>query len=365
VSLSYAGGTTADSATVVLTNALAGDALSIAGVLPGGIGSSIDSSIAGQITLSLFGSASLTSYQTALGAVRFANSSDNPTTADRDITMFVSAGEAFSNVAHAAVHVIAVNDPPVITSNGGGDAASVSIPENTTAVTTVAASDPDSSSLSHAIAGGGDAAKFQINAASGALSFIAAPDFEIPGDSDHNNSYIVQVRASDGSLADTQTITVSVTNVNDPVPTVHWTKSIDVGPHPAGWLPAGIGDFNNDATSDVAWFNATSGDVDIWKLSNGQSAGGRAASMSARTRPAMRRRSREISTATARPTSPGTIRRPAMSISGNSRTASGPAASASGRILPAGSRSGLRTSTSMGPPTSSGTIPQTTTSISG
>jgi Ca2+-binding RTX toxin-like protein len=55
--------------------------------------------------------------------------------------------------------------------------------------------------------------------------------------------------------------------------TVHWSASIDVGPHPAGWQPAGIADFNADGTSDLAWFNATTGDIDIWKLSSGTWAG--------------------------------------------------------------------------------------------
>ncbi|MGB9366692.1 MAG: FG-GAP-like repeat-containing protein [Xanthobacteraceae bacterium] len=272
VSLSYSDGATVTSASVVLTNAATGDSLSIAGTLPGGIASSIDTSVGGQITLLLSGSASLANYQTALGQIRFVNSSDNPNTTDRDITVLVSAGEVSSNVAHAIVHVIAVNDAPVIASNGGGDTATVSIPENTTVVTTVVATDPDSP-LTYSIAGGSDAGKFQINSSSGALSFITAPDFEIPGDSDHNNTYVVQVRASDGTLADTQTITVSVGDASDPLPTVHWTRSLDVGPHPAGWLPGGIGDFNGDATSDLAWFNSTTGNVDIWKLSNGQWAG--------------------------------------------------------------------------------------------
>jgi FG-GAP-like repeat len=56
-------------------------------------------------------------------------------------------------------------------------------------------------------------------------------------------------------------------------PKVHWAASVVVGPHPAGWLPSGIGDFNNDATSDLAWYNASTGNLDIWKLSNGQWAG--------------------------------------------------------------------------------------------
>ena len=45
------------------------------------------------------------------------------------------------------------------------------------------------------------------------LSFKAAPDFENPIDSGSNNGYVVKVRASDGSLHDEQTITISVTDV--------------------------------------------------------------------------------------------------------------------------------------------------------
>src|SRR5207237_44936 len=102
-----------------------------------------------------------------------------------------------------------VNDAPVIVSDGGGDTAAVSVPENTTAVTTVHATDVDSPTLTYSIIGGSEAGQFQINASSGALSFITAPDFENPGDSDHNNTYVVQVRASDGSLTDAQTLSVS------------------------------------------------------------------------------------------------------------------------------------------------------------
>jgi VCBS repeat-containing protein len=107
-----------DSATIVLTNAKATDALSIAGALPGGIDSSVDTSVPGRITLHLLNSASLADYQTALGQVRFVNSSDTPDTTDRDITVSV-ANSADSNVAHATVHVIAVNDPPVLNAAGG------------------------------------------------------------------------------------------------------------------------------------------------------------------------------------------------------------------------------------------------------
>ena len=181
-------------------------------------------------------------------------------------------GAVDSDAAVVTVTINAVNDPPVITSDGGAQTAAVSVLENTTAVTTIVAADPDSS-LAYSIGGGNDAAKFQINALSGELSFVTAPDFEIPGDADHNNTYIVQVSASDGSLSQTQSITVSVLNASDSIPTVHWSSSVPIGPHPAGWLPSGIADFNNDGRSDLAWYNASNGDLEIWKIENGQWAG--------------------------------------------------------------------------------------------
>ena len=62
------------------------------------------------------------------------------------------------------------------------------------------------------IAGGADAARFQIDATTGVLSFITAPDFEAPTDADGDNSYEIVVRASDGTLFDDQAITVDVTD---------------------------------------------------------------------------------------------------------------------------------------------------------
>jgi Ca2+-binding RTX toxin-like protein len=111
-----------------------------------------------------------------------------------------------------------VNHEPQIVSNGGGDSATVSIPENATAVTTVVAADIDpGTTLTYAIVGGADAQRFAIDALTGALSFVTAPDFEAPTDQDGNNSYVVQVRASDGSLFDIQTITVQVAPVEEQV----------------------------------------------------------------------------------------------------------------------------------------------------
>ena len=119
---------------------------------------------------------------------------------------------ASSAVRFVTIHVSGVNDPPAITSDGGGDDAAVAVAENNTAVTTVTATDPDSA-VTFAIVGGADQALFAIDATSGALAFLAAPDFEQPADTGHDNGYEVTVSATDSDLTDTQTIDVTVTNV--------------------------------------------------------------------------------------------------------------------------------------------------------
>jgi VCBS repeat protein/Big-like domain-containing protein/FG-GAP repeat protein len=97
------------SAQIVLTDAKPNDVLSIAGVLPGGIDSSIDTSIPGQITIDLLNSATLADYQTALGQIRF--STTDLSLADRDIAISVS-NDLSSNIAHATVHVAPPNIHP-------------------------------------------------------------------------------------------------------------------------------------------------------------------------------------------------------------------------------------------------------------
>jgi Ca2+-binding RTX toxin-like protein len=104
---------------------------------------------------------------------------------------------------------------PTITSNGGGDTATISIAENTTAVTTVMATDPYAGqTLSYSIIGGADAAKFTIGSSTGVLSFVTAPNFEAPIDTGVNNIYDVTVQASDGHGGiDTQAIAITAQNV--------------------------------------------------------------------------------------------------------------------------------------------------------
>lgn len=92
----------------------------------------------------------------------------------------------------------------------------VIIAENGTSVTRVVSTSlSPNASLLYSISGGADAALFEIDPATGALSFKAAPNFEAPADLGGLNVYNVEVQVSDGTLIDTQKIEVTVSNVNE------------------------------------------------------------------------------------------------------------------------------------------------------
>ncbi|TAL13274.1 MAG: cadherin, partial [Aquabacterium sp.] len=182
------------------------------------------------LTYSIVGGAdqALFTINASTGALSFVSGRDHENTTDADadgvyeVTVQVSDGSLVDTQA-ISVTVTAVNDnAPAITSNGGGATASVSVAENTTSVTTVAATDADlpAQTLTYSILGGADQALFTINASTGALSFVSGRDHENATDADADGVYEVTVQVSDGSLTDTQSISVTVTAVNDNTPVI-------------------------------------------------------------------------------------------------------------------------------------------------
>ena len=109
------------------------------------------------------------------------------------------------------------NDDPIITTNGGGSSASISVSENSSYVTTVGASDSDTTNtITYSIVGGADAALFTIDPYTGVLSFVAQPDAENPGDQGGNNIYNVIVRASDNDNGyDDQSFVIAINDVDE------------------------------------------------------------------------------------------------------------------------------------------------------
>ena len=177
------------------------------------------------VTWSITGGAdqSKLSINPSTGAVSF-NTAPNfevPTDADANNTyiVIITATDAAGNVTTQTLTVTVTDvdeTPPIITGPSGsgstttGANSSLSVPENTVPVYTFTANEP----VTWSLGGGADQARFTINPSTGLVSFSPAPDFENPTDADANQTYIVNIKATDaaGNIT-TQTLTVTVTDV--------------------------------------------------------------------------------------------------------------------------------------------------------
>jgi VCBS repeat-containing protein len=174
------------------------------------------------------------------------------------------AGSALVDDDIINITVTPVNDDPVITSDGGGDTANVNVAEGEKRITTVTSMDVDGGAPSYAITGGNDQLLFDINPATGALTFKTARDFENPADTGSDNVYEVQVTASDGnSGSDVQTVNVTVTNLapvanDDASPS--WFDETDGG--------AGYGSFQELSSAYDAYIGTTEQTIDLEGLAD-------------------------------------------------------------------------------------------------
>ena len=110
------------------------------------------------------------------------------------------------------VRLLDINDAPTFDTETVTD-----VDENQTAIVTLAASDEDANtSLTFALvdsASSKDEALLQIDASSGAVSFISPPNFESPSDIGANNTYVFDASVSDGSATTIREFSFSVNNV--------------------------------------------------------------------------------------------------------------------------------------------------------
>src|SRR5581483_10164041 len=108
---------------------------------------------AGTGVLTLSGSSTVANYQTALRAVRYQNTSDNPSTLARTVSFQVNDGSASNNLSSIVTRTIAItagNDPPVL---AGIEGTTLTYTENDPATAITAAltsTDPDNTNLTSA-----------------------------------------------------------------------------------------------------------------------------------------------------------------------------------------------------------------------
>ncbi|MCU7924119.1 MAG: DUF4347 domain-containing protein, partial [Candidatus Thiodiazotropha sp. (ex Dulcina madagascariensis)] len=232
-------------------------------------GDTLTYSISGGADAALFGIIGASGVLTFNAAPDFEVPTDSGANGVYDVQVTVTDDGAgnLTDVQDIAVTVTSVNENPAITSNGGGASGAAAVDENTTAVTTVTSTDPDSGDTpTYSISGGADAAAFAINPGSGALTFNSAPDFETPTDSGTNNVYDVQVTVTDdgaGNLTDVQDLAVTVNNVNE-----NPTITSD-----GGGASAAVNAAENQTTvTTVSAFDSDTGDTLTYSISGGADA---------------------------------------------------------------------------------------------
>jgi hypothetical protein len=120
------------------------------------------------------------------------------------------------------------NRAPVFTS-----AAEATVVENEIVAYQASATDADGNQLTYAIAGGPDERRFTITS-TGQLRFVAAPDYDLPADSARQNTYSVQLVASDGQLSATLSLVLRVTNSKEGIQVRRVATGFD---HPVAIAP--------------------------------------------------------------------------------------------------------------------------------
>ena len=133
-----------------------------------------------------------------------------------------------------------------------------SVLENQTGAFLVTATDPDGDTITFSITSGADANLFSVNT-SGSVTFNTAPDFEIPGDANSDNTYELTVTASDGTASDSQSFSVTVTNdtSDDPTTSNYDGVLIRDGYIQSATVCVSVTDSDGDETCDGAFYTTT------------------------------------------------------------------------------------------------------------
>jgi hypothetical protein len=133
--------------------------------------------------------------------------------------------------------------PPVNLSPSFNSLAQINVDENRVgAFYTAIATDPEGRALTYSIKASNDSDRFVFDPASRSLSFVAAPDFELPSDANRDNIYEVLLSVTDGVNATDLALNITVTNVIDGLlPKVRRVASGFTEPIAVTGLPDGSG----------------------------------------------------------------------------------------------------------------------------
>ena len=153
-----------------------------------------------------------TGFQTArltIGSGRAVTAANGTYTCVAAVNCIIANGAVTQGTIEVTTSAVASNNAPEFTD---GASTTLSVAENTVAGVNlgvaIAATDADNEVLTYTL-GGIDAAAFAIDSTTGQLQTSAALDYET------TSSYSVVVTVSDGSLTDTITVTINVTDLDE------------------------------------------------------------------------------------------------------------------------------------------------------
>ena len=132
------------------------------------------------------------------------------------VTVTTTDPNGLSDSIDVTIKVGPVDEAPMIMVGGlaiTGQSAIDYAEDRTGMVATYSVAGPDAARATWSLEGN-DAGDFRISTA-GVLTFRTSPDYESPADADTDNTYMVTVKANDGTYMDTHGVTVMVTNVNE------------------------------------------------------------------------------------------------------------------------------------------------------
>ena len=202
------------------------------------------------------------------GELKFNTAPDfeNPSDAGKDNTydLSITATDSMAKQAHQSL-TIAVNDLNDNSPSFDPASDSLQVPENTSGtIYTAQATDLDTSdSLSYSLSGT-DASLFSLNSSSGYLSFINSPDYENPKDQGYDNTYAIDIIASDGTNSASLVLAIEVTNLNDNAPAFAADPgSIDVNENATGLIHSASA---SDADSDTLSYSLGGADAGHFNL---------------------------------------------------------------------------------------------------
>jgi hypothetical protein len=181
--------------------------------------------ITGGLDQTLLGIVANAGVLTFNAAPDFENPSDSGGNNVYEVQVAVTDPGGLTDVQDIAITVTDVNEPPTISSDGGGAMVAINAAEHQTAVTNADSTDPEGETengggLTYSLTGGADQTSFAIDTDSGLLTLLAACDFESPSDADGNNVFEVQVTVTDsGGFTGVQDMLVTCTDVNE-APTI-------------------------------------------------------------------------------------------------------------------------------------------------